>query len=70
MLVFTAIAYLLMPPPKKSRTQTPAAGEVSVTTAQEGLEIPVIFGTVWLEGTSVVWYGDVTNTPIRYNDGD
>lgn len=63
----TVVAYVLMPR-AKSNVQTPTAGEVSMTTSDEGLEIPVIFGRVWLEGSNVVWYGDVTNSPIRYKD--
>ena len=49
------------PPPPKPAT----LDEVQVSVAEEGKEIPVIFGTVDLQGQNVVWYGSFMSTAIR-----
>jgi len=54
--VSVAISFLLIPKPK---TVTPAIGEVTAATAEEGREIPVLFGTREISGPNIVWYGDI-----------
>lgn len=62
-LVMMAISYALMPKPPTP----PAAGlaDVQAPTAEVGRPIPVIFGTVMLRGSNVLWYGDLTSSAIR-----
>jgi hypothetical protein len=35
-----------------------------VPTAEQDRPIPVIFGTVWITGPNVVWYGDLRTEGI------
>lgn len=54
----------------KVQPQPPAALEdFSAPTAEEGRAVPVIFGTVWITGPNVVWYGDLRSTPIMSSGG-
>jgi hypothetical protein len=63
MVVSALISYALRPRPPSPR---PAAlGEFNVPTAEEGRPVPVIFGTVWVTGPNVLWYGDLNSTPIK-----
>jgi len=61
------IANQLMP---KTQSQPPAGlGDFKVPTAEEGREIPVLFGTRDIEGPNVVWYGDLRVVPIQKKTG-
>lgn len=54
----------------KVQPQPPAALEdFSAPTAEEGRAVPVIFGTVWITGPNVIWYGDLRSTPIMTKGG-
>lgn len=54
--ITAALAYLLAPKPEKAK---PALLEdFDIPTADEGEPIPVIFGTVTVKSSTVVWYGD------------
>lgn len=66
-IVALVAAYAMMPKPQ---TQPPAGlGDIKAPTAEEGREIPVLFGTRDVEGPNVVWYGDLTAVPIRKKGG-
>ena len=43
--------------------------DFNVPTAEEGREIPVIFGTVKISDPNVVWYGDLRTLPIKKSGG-
>lgn len=63
MIVSAIISYALTPKPPSPK---PAAlTDFDVPTAEEGRSIPVIFGTVWIKGPNVLWYGDLRSTPIK-----
>lgn len=62
-LVSAALAPKQKPPKPSSLT------DFDAPTAEEGRAIPVIFGTVWMTGPNVVWYGDLRTTPIRKKGG-
>ena len=54
-VAISAVAYMIMPHP----TQKPAAVQDAVApTADAGIPIPVIFGTMTIAGTNVLWWGD------------
>lgn len=54
----------------KIQTQPPAGlGEIKAPIAEEGVEIPVLFGTRDLEGPNVVWYGDLKTVAIKSKGG-
>lgn len=62
-IVATALA------PKPQPPKPPSLEDFDVPTAEEGRPIPVIFGTVWITGPNVVWYGDLRTTPITKKGG-
>jgi hypothetical protein len=66
-IVALVAAYAKMPKPQ---SQPPAGlGDIKAPTAEEGREIPVLFGTRDIEGPNVVWYGDLRVEPIRKKGG-
>ena len=59
-IVSVVASYLLMPGPIKPKQSTPGgAGEVEVPQADQGVSIPVLFGTRDIKNPNCVWYGDV-----------
>lgn len=57
------ISYALAPKPQNAK---PASlDDVNAPTAEEGREIGIVFGTVWIESPNVVWFGDFDTSPIR-----
>lgn len=66
-VISLVISYAMMPKPQ---SQPPAGlGDIKAPTAEEGREIPVLFGTRHIEGPNVVWYGDLRTEAIRKNGG-
>lgn len=59
--------YALAPKPQT----TPPAGinEIEVPTAEDGREIPVLFGCCEIKSPNVVWYGDLKTTAIKSEGG-
>jgi len=67
-LVIALVAsYALRPKPPS----TPPAGldEIKVPTAEEGREIPVLFGCRVVKSPNVVWYGDLKTKAIKSSGG-
>lgn len=58
MVAFTVVAYVLAPKPKKA--QPVGTRDLESPTADAGRPLPVVFGTVTVKGTNVLWYGDVS----------
>lgn len=66
-VVALVAAYAMMPKPQ---SRPPAGlGEIKAPTAEEGREIPVLFGTRDLESPNVVWYGHLRTVPIKKKGG-
>ena len=66
-LASVLISQALAPKPKPPK---PASlSEFDAPTAEEGREIPVVFGTSWIKSPNVVWYGDLRTSPIRKSGG-
>lgn len=63
------LSYLLRPPsqtPEQRDPKKPAGkGDFEFPTVSPGREIPVVFGTRWVKGPNVVWYGDIKHEPIK-----
>jgi hypothetical protein len=57
--VFFALSIFLRPKPQISNAKPAGLGDFKFPTATEGRVIPVIWGTVRLDGPNVVWYGDL-----------
>ena len=54
----------------KTPTQTtPEAGKLDVPTAEEGVSVAVVFGTVVRKTSNIAWYGDASTQEIRSSGG-
>jgi hypothetical protein len=62
-VVALVVAYSSIPKPQS--LPPPGLGDVQVPTAEEGREIPVLFGTRELRGPNVLWYGDFEAIPVK-----
>lgn len=62
-----ALSYAMQPKPQK----TPPASikDIEAPTAEEGRDIPVLFGRRIIKGPNVTWYGDLRTKPIRSKGG-
>jgi hypothetical protein len=60
-------SFVLRPKP----TVQPPAGleDIKAPTADDGRELPVVFGCRPVRGPNVVWYGDLRTTPIKSKGG-
>ena len=68
-VVTAVISYALRPKPTIT-TPTPATiEEFEAPTAEDGREIPVLFGTREVQGPNVVWYGDLRTEAIKQKQG-
>ncbi len=67
MVLSAIIQYALAPKPEAPKAAT--MDDVQAPTADEGTEVPVIFGTVWLRSPNMLWYGDMGSTPIKTKSG-
>lgn len=68
-VVAYAVASLAVPPSASTPPRKPAGlGDFNLPTAEEGREIPIIFGTVEQHSPNIVWYGDLKTTNL-YHDG-
>lgn len=63
-VVSVALSELLKPKPKLENARPANLGDFKFPTAIEGRVVPVLWGTVKLEGPNVVWYGDLRQTKI------
>lgn len=63
-VVSTIVSYLLQPKPAK-----PPPGRVDVPTVEEGRKIGVLFGSRWIKGPHVFWWGDIRTTPVKAKGG-
>jgi len=67
MVVSAVLSVALAPKPIPPAPSTLA--DVNAPTAQGGIPIPVVFGTVMIQNPNVVWYGDLVTQPIRAPSG-
>ena len=66
-LVLIVVAIAMIPKPQ---VQPPAGfDDIQVPTAEEGREIPVLFGTRDLRGPNIVWYGDFEAVAVKKKGG-
>lgn len=61
------VTFALRPKPQ---TQPPAGlSELDVPTAEEGRDVPVLFGCRDIPSGNVVWFGDLRTTAIKAKGG-
>jgi hypothetical protein len=63
------IAYAIRPKPKTTVPTAATLEEFQAPTAEDGREIPVLFGTREVAAPNVVWYGDLRTEPIKAPSG-
>lgn len=64
-IVALVVAYAYAPKPES----TAKLQQVEAPTADEGREIPVLFGTRDIKQSNVVWYGDIKTVAIKKKGG-
>lgn len=60
-----ALSELLRPKPELENKRPAGLGDFRFPTAIEGRAVPVIWGTIKLDGPNVIWYGNLVQQPIR-----
>lgn len=66
-VVALVVAYAAAPKPQ---SQPPAGlGDINAPTAEDGREIPVLFGTRELRGPNVVWFGHLRTVAVKKKGG-
>lgn len=63
-VVTSFISYLLQPKPQK-----PQPGKIEIPTVEEGRKVGILFGTRWIKGPHIYWWGDVKTSPIKSKGG-
>lgn len=61
------LGMLLAPKPQNAKAS--GLGDITAPIAEEGVEIPVLFGTRDFNGPNVIWYGDLSVQPIKSKGG-
>jgi hypothetical protein len=59
------LSEVLKPKPKIENARPAGLGEFSVPTATEGRVVPIIWGTVKIEGPNVIWFGDLRQQAMK-----
>ncbi|WP_281686699.1 hypothetical protein [Pseudomonas citronellolis] len=52
-----------------NQSMKPEAGSLDIPTADEGDNVPVVFGENLLKNSNVIWYGDPKITKIKSKGG-
>jgi len=60
-------AYALMPKPQSQ--PPPGIDSIKTATAEEGREIPVLFGTKIINSPNIVWYGNFRTVAVKKKAG-
>jgi hypothetical protein len=68
-VLILSIAISIAMRPKPQSTKPPSLADFSVPTAEEGREVMVVFGEVWVDDPNVLAYGDLRTTPIKASGG-
>lgn len=64
-LFIALIAICIAMAPKPPEQKPASLSDFKVPTAEPGRPIGVVFGTYVIESPNIVWYGDLTNTPVQ-----
>jgi len=67
LVISALVSYALAPKP--TQPPKPSLEDFDFPTAEEGRPIPVVFGTAWISGPNILWYGDLDTTAIRVKGG-
>lgn len=67
MVVAAVLSYALRPKPQRPAAET--LEDVDVPTIEVGKPVSVAFGEVWIDDSNILWYGDLSNSPIYAKGG-
>jgi hypothetical protein len=67
--VFIAALFYVSKATPKSDQNGIEAGKPEMPTASEGVDVPVVFGTVQLKTYNLGWWGDVAVEPVKEKAG-
>lgn len=67
LIISVVVSYALAPKPPQP--PKPSLEDFDFPTAEEGRPIPVVFGTAWISGPNILWYGDLDTEAIRVKGG-
>ena len=59
------VSELIRPKPELENARPADSGDFRVTTATEGRKVPLIWGTVLMDGPNIVWWGNISTDRIR-----
>lgn len=66
-IALSYIAYLLSPRPPAPEAAT--LEDFSIPQTTEGTEVGVVYGTTWINGAHVTWFGDFRSQAIKSKSG-
>lgn len=66
-LAFAVVGYLIMPKPKPPKP--PAVKDMENPTAEAGRPIPVLFGTMTIKGSNILWFGEKQSIEHKKSGG-
>jgi hypothetical protein len=55
--------------PKVKPPPAATMSDVNLPTIKSGTPVYVVFGDVWIDNWFVLWYGDMSTTPIKEKSG-
>lgn len=61
--------FVAMRAAKGNNAKPPALQDFSVPTAEDGRGVAMVFGTVWIDDSNIIGYGDLRTTPIKADGG-
>ncbi len=68
-IALLAAVYVYATLPSAPKKKSPSLADLGVPTAEDGREIMMVFGEVWIKDNNVLWYGNRTTTPIQATSG-
>ena len=70
-LILLVVSYIVSVAlaPKPPQPKAAALEDFDIPVAEQGRPISVVFGTVILKSPNVMWYGDLSTTPIKSSSG-
>ena len=69
LVVSVAASYAMRPSTKGSSQNQSTLEDFDVPTAEDGKQMPVIFGTVTVQSSNIVWYGDLDYEAVKESSG-
>lgn len=68
-IALLAAIYVYATLPSAPKKKPPSLTDLGVPTAEDGREIMMVFGEVWIKDNNVLWFGDLSTSPIQTSTG-